>query len=129
MRSTPEGRPEVGADSTTLGVRASVATGVPTGISDVEVDADGRVCPAAGGMSVTLDDPLFLPDHRLPREMGGTGRHPVWSIVAGEFPDTLCVRIDASNERHGLVEPMLPMSVVEYRSELASTQGKWRRVR
>ena len=50
---------------------------------DIDVQQDGLLHPASGGMSVSPDSPQYLPTHRRPPYCdGGTSRHPLWVIAS-----------------------------------------------
>lgn len=67
-----------------------------------------------GAMSVTPDTPMNLPPHRLPVQLGGTRKDPVWSIGEGELGPNLSYRPDPDLEGHGFVEPPFSMSPEDY---------------
>jgi hypothetical protein len=108
--------PEVAATARSLGVRAHV---------DIPVDDSGLVRPAAGGLSVSPDDALNLPRHRLPPEYGGTGKDPVWSIGEEELGARLTYRPDPDDATHGFVEPAEVMAFLAFESALAATASRW----
>src|SRR5579862_9016360 len=122
-----DGRPALGESATTLGVR------VASTISDIPVDADGRVQPGTGGMSVSpslRDLPYRLIPRRLrrlvPRAVGNDSLF-VWSMGGGAFADGaiapgLQLRVDPKNENHGFVEPNALMTLEEYQFALSATR-------
>ena len=93
--------------------------------ADVTPDQDGNVHPGAG-MSVAPDDPMLLIQHRRPPEFGGTGKHPVWSVLDEHLGPSLAYRQDTLE--HGTIDPAGVMSLAEYRAALASTVDDWTRV-
>lgn len=76
-----------------------------------------------------------MPAHLVPKRLinlvpgaRGKNEHSVWSMGSGTFVDDaitneLFLRLD--NERHGLVEPGIVMSLMDYQKALASTQNDW----
>lgn len=112
MRADEAGRPQVGPRD--LGVRPGI---------DVCPDSAGLVAPGQGGMSVTPDDPMELPIFRRPRNLGGTGRVPVWQLYEPDLPDTLRYRSDSRT--HGLIEPMMTMYLKRFEHCLAGTAAHW----
>lgn len=113
MREDTNGGPMVGPTARTLGVRPG---------DDIPVIA-GRVKPGTGGMSVALDDPANLPNHRRPPRFGGTGKDPVWEITI----DRLGVDLIFGQGRptHGLFEPAREMSIDEFQRALAVLAPMW----
>jgi hypothetical protein len=80
-------------------------------------------------MSVSPDNPLHLPRHRRPPELGGTGKDPVWCINADELgPDLRYVPDSAHPAAHGFIEPARPMPLRQYKRALEATGSVWRRV-
>jgi hypothetical protein len=120
MREGPRGLPEIGPSARTLGVRA--------GIDVPEVDPGDLVQPGRGGMSVSPDDPVNLPEWRRPPKFGGVGRDPVWKITEAELGPYLGYRPDPSRVGHGFVEPKRAMMLKEYQDALSLTQTFWRKV-
>ena len=121
MKAEADGLPKVGRSGRELGVRVEGAT------RDLPVGQDHLIEPRTGGMSVALDAPQNLPKPRLPRSLGGEGRHPVFGMLAAEVPRSLIVRTD--RYPHALVEPGRRCSLREFESELASTRSFWSRIR
>jgi hypothetical protein len=120
VRAMPDGKPELGESASTLGVR------VP---GDIEPDEIGLVGPGRGGLSVTPDDLAKLPESRLPRELGGRGNQPVWSISLAALGPDLTYRPDPDDpDRHGFVEPAYNMTQDDYRKSIAVTRDEWVRV-
>jgi hypothetical protein len=112
--------PEVASSAKGLGVRTSGDD------ADIVPDANGLVHPGAG-MSVSPNDPNFLPRFRRPREHGGgTAKHPVWAILEDELPDALVFVPDSPE--HGVIGPVDSMPVEAYEAALAETQRAWRKV-
>ena len=120
MKGTVEGLPEIGSSTRTLGVRPGI---------DVPVlHAKDMLRPAQGGMSVSPSDPFNLPYFRRPPEFGGTGRDSIWHINDYDLGPELNYRPDPSNPHtHGFVEPLHPMTLVDYQNALVSTQGLWQK--
>lgn len=115
MRKSLDGLPAVGESSSTLGARAGI---------DIPVDVAGGVRPATGGMSVAPDDPLWLPKARRPIALGGTGRHPVYSLPVTALHPDLVARVDRPPE-HASVEPLAACSFEEFQAGIWSTRGRW----
>lgn len=90
---------------------------------DIQVDGNGLVTAGAGGMSVAPHEVLNLVPHRLPRELGGTGKHPAWMLRDVLVPEALSVRL--TSRSHALLEPASMMSLESYEASLASTQPHW----
>jgi hypothetical protein len=121
MRADVDGRPKVGDDARSLGVRLSGRT------RDIVADDSGFVYPETGGMSASPPPPSNLQRHRRPREYGGTGRDPIWELEPDELPGGLRYRPDPERpDGHGLIEPDRAMDVEEYRRLLGETRGLWR---
>lgn len=109
----------LGRSARTLGVR------VEGPHADVVPDRMGRVLPATGGMSVTIDDPRRMPVARRPQWLAnGLSEDPLFAFAVRELPGSLAVRID--RDCHGLVEPIEPRPLSGYEADLASTQTRWR---
>jgi hypothetical protein len=121
------GKPALGASATTLGVR------IP---DDIRPDADDRVRPGTGGMSVS-PSLRTLPLHRIPARLRervpkarGNNDLFVWSMGEGTFAcgavaTGLLLRVDPSNDNHGFVEPDTIMELSEYQRSLYTTQDAW----
>ena len=92
---------------------------------DINTDAHGVVRPNTGGMSVTPDDPIYLPRHFRPRDLGGRGKRPVWLISSARIADPLATRQD--EPKHWLIEPSTTMALAVYESALAETAPHWSR--
>lgn len=93
--------------------------------TDIEPDDDGNVRPETGGMSVTPNDPMDLPQHRRPAELGGTGKWPVWWIHDGKLPVSLNYRPDPRSRTHGFVEPSDLMRLENYQGSIEGTAPNW----
>lgn len=117
MRAEVDGKPECGSTHRTLGVL------VP---DDIAPDAQGRVHPGTGGMSVAPDDPMHLQPHRRPRALLGTGPDPVFVIDVSEIGATLAARQDRPG--HALVEPSAPVELASYVLALHRTRLSWMEV-
>ena len=121
MRTAEDGLPEIGETGRYLGVRMDV---------DVPGGEAGLVEPGTGGMSVVPLPVTNLARHRLPRELGGTGRDPVFELDTDELPEELNYRPDPENpEGHGFLEPSRRMSFEEYQQAVYSTRVLWHRLR
>jgi len=119
MKDDGHGQPACGPSARTLGVRQE---------GDIAISEDEKVEPGTGGMSVAIDTPQNLPEHRRPPEHAGWGPDPVWQIDEADLPATLTFRRDPDDpSRHGFVEPMGIMSLDEYQEALATSRGFWRR--
>lgn len=88
------------------------------------VEPGDLIRPLGGGMSVTPDDPMLMPQSRKPRSLGGTSRKPVWSLkvpILDEY-DLACRR-DRSD--HALVEVARTMTLQEAQDQLCQTATNW----
>lgn len=70
-----------------------------------------------------MDDPLNLPKHRVPKNLGGNGRDPVFAIGASALPTSLVDRV--ASYPHALVEPSTSMPLTHYEGALAGTRKSW----
>jgi len=118
MRSDPNGQPVCGQDRRTLGVKPGAA---PEG--DIPIDSAGNVLPANGGMSIAPGDPLHLPKHRRPRELGGEGRDAVFQLPTAALYPALALRLD--RPEHGLIEPSEPCRFIAFQNAPHATQPDW----
>ncbi len=124
MRQDEDGSPEIAAGARGLGVRPGVGYG-----TDIPVDPEGYVYPQTGGLSVAPGDPMYLPDVRRSRELGGRGKDPVWRLDVENLPTGLIYRADPKNrERHGFIEPVQVMLFEEFQALVAATRPHWTRV-
>lgn len=120
MKENAVGEPEIGSSARKLGVRPGI---------DLPVSTAGIVVgPGQGGMSVSPDDPMYLPEHRRPPEFRGDGRDLIWTIGEGHLGEKLRYRPDPSTPRHGFVEPANAMPIEEYQHALAETRESWRKI-
>jgi hypothetical protein len=120
MKADEDGKPEIDNTARTLGVRIGGRR------PDIVVAASGFVLPETGGMSVSPPPPENLPEHRRPDEYGGIGRDPVWELNIDYLPPELAYRPDPKDpDRHGFIEPAVPMHVDEYEALLRMTQTQW----
>jgi hypothetical protein len=122
MKADPHGFALPGETSSTLAVRADY---------DIPVDDEGLVRPEEppAGMSVTPDDWRHMRRDRIPEELGGDGKHPMFYIDTEELGPLLRFRRDPDNPvRHGFIEPAHPMSFEAYRAAIHATAALWRRV-
>jgi hypothetical protein len=124
--------PTFGPAAGSLGVRLP-----PDKHADIPVDGLGMVAPRTGGMSVA---PAwrFLPVHRIPRRLrvkfpraAGKNDLHIWRMgdgpfESGPFAERLVLRPDPEKpDRHGFVEPEVPMRVADYQQALAQTRAYW----
>jgi hypothetical protein len=117
MRKDKSGRPLCGTGPKMLGAR------VPT---DIAPDDQGTVSPETGGLSVTPDDPAFLPVHLRPKALGGQGKLPVFKIPVAALGALLAYRPDPKGpDRHGFIEPLRVMLLDAYQAALAATAPSW----
>lgn len=116
MQTCGDGRPLVGTDNYMLGARIGI---------DVRPDSEGNVGPG-GGLSVTPGNPARLPPHLRPESLGGTGRLPVFVLLASQLGDGLAYVPDSKRpDRHGTVEPAETMPLAGYQKLLADTRDTW----
>lgn len=115
MKSDDNNLPKLGQSARELGVRPNV---------DIPIDAQGYVHPQTGGMSVTVDDVMYLPAHRRPPNFNGTGKDPVFSIKKEKLPKTLTARQQGSLH-HYLIEPGDTCTLTQYELNLSSTRPNW----
>ena len=121
MKPDPaDGLPLVGRHARRLGVRVA---GLGVDKWDVNPDASGKVHPGMG-MSVAVDEPHFLPKHRLPLSLGGDGRDPVFCL---DWPPDVTGLALARNNSHGQIEPVVECTLGEFESALISTRPLWRK--
>lgn len=118
MRATADGLPECGASFSTLGARPD---------KDIAVDDAGRVEPATGGMSTTLDDPKKMKKPARPRALGGESRQPLFVLEVGALPPTLLHRPESPAEKHHhFVEPATSTTFDDYQASLHGTRADWK---
>lgn len=123
-------KPLIANSARGLGVRAGAEPH-----ADIPVDADGRVAPGAGGMSVA---PSWrdLPEVRIPRRLRekgvlfarGRDNDACWKLGDGDFAlsavaEGLTLRPDRPD--HGVVEPHAVVSLNTFLNHLAATRGHW----
>lgn len=119
MRAAEDDSPLVGGSARYLTVRRDV---------DILVDEEGMVEPEAGGMSVSPPPVRNLHPLRLPRELGGVGKDPVFEVETDELHEALAYRPDPENpEGHGFVEPSRWMPFAEYERAVHETRPLWKR--
>jgi hypothetical protein len=118
MKSDNNNFPQLGQSARELGVRPN---------KDIPIDAQGYVHPQTGGMSVTVDNVMYLPAHRRPPNFNGTGKDPVFSINKEQLPKTLKARQQGSLHHH-LIEPSDIYTFTQYESNLYSTRPNWVRL-
>lgn len=85
---------------------------------------EALVQPDEGGMSVTPDDPMLMPQSRRPRSLGGTGRKPVWSMATSSLPQ-YSLRCRADRVDHALVEVAAVMTLGEFEATVCRTAHDW----
>jgi hypothetical protein len=90
---------------------------------DIVATNDGMVFPKMGGMSVVVDSPANLPNHRRPRSLNGEGRDPVFEMELKALPQLLTCRID--KHPHALVEPSEFCVFLDYETALYGTCPLW----
>jgi hypothetical protein len=125
-------KPMVGSTARTLGVRVA-----PDPKPDISVDPNGLVQPRTGGMSVAPEWRL-LPGHRVPKRLRpkfpratGSDNLFCWRMGEGSFTaDQLTADLHfrpdpTAADRHGIVEPLQPMTVTQYQAALAATAPLW----
>jgi hypothetical protein len=121
MKESSDGLPEIGSSTRQLGVRP--------GIDVPAQNSSDLVWSGQGGMSVSPDDPAYLPAFRRPPEFGGTGNDPIWNIRDNELGQDLIYRPDPPRPNtHGFVEPRRPMTLLAYQIALANTQTWWNKL-
>ena len=122
MRAGGGGQPVCGETAKDLGARIA-----PTPFADIDPDAHGVVRPRTGGMSVTPDDVMELPVHKLPKNLGGRGTDPVFMIAAAEIRGQLAYRdVSKPDHAHGFIEPSTAMPAPAYQAALCATGPQWR---
>ena len=119
-----DGKPQLGASASTLGVR-------PT---DISADEAGLVRPGDGGMSVS-DALVNLPRQLIPKRLGHLAPRArakknvqVWKFGAGEFVDAMLtseLSLIVDKPTHALVSPASQMKFDRYLIALHSTQNNW----
>lgn len=113
-----DGLPLVGRTARYLAVRPNV---------DVPVGEDGTVRPGTSGVSVSPPPVTNLHPLRLPHELGGLGKDPVFELETDELPGDLRYRPDPENSAgHGFVEPSRRMPFEEYERTIQATHALWR---
>lgn len=120
MREDKNGLPDVGPNARSLGVRpgTDVLAALPQEI----------VQPGFGGLSVSPHNAANLPYFRLPQQLGGKGKDPVWLIDSNILGQDLTYRPDPNSATHGFIEPSRPMTLGDFQKSLAATKSLWRRV-
>jgi hypothetical protein len=118
MKSDNNNFPQLGQSARELGVRP---------YKDIPIDAQGYVHPQTGGMSVTVDDVMYLPAHRRPSDFNGTRKDPIFSINKEQLPKTLKARQQGSLHHH-LIEPSDTCTFFQYDFALCLTRLSWVRL-
>jgi hypothetical protein len=88
------------------------------------LEPNDLVHPLGGGMSVTPDDPMLMPQSRKPRSLGGTSRKSIWSLevpILDEY-DLSCRR---DRRDHALVEVAKTMKLQQTQNQLCRTASRW----
>ncbi len=85
---------------------------------------DGFVFPFTGGMSASPDDPNYLPNHRKPISLGGTGKDPVFYMNTKMLPPGL--KFVQDSKTHGTIQPSMAMSYEDYKTLLSITKNLWK---
>jgi hypothetical protein len=125
MTPSDDGLPLVAHSGRALGVRPH---------TDIKLDAEGRVLPGCGGMSVAPWSMWNVPHHRRPCGMGRGSTGPQADLLfslASQSVSTvgLVVRPDPSRPaKHAFVEPPVAMELSSYETRLGSTRADWRQV-
>ena len=125
MLSGDDGKPQLGRSAKSLGVR------VP---ADIKPDAAGDVHPGTGGMSVSPDSSLNVPNHRRPMAMGHGSTGPddlgMYAIAKVRVSiGNLTLRPDPRRAtKHAFVEPNQVMPLMHYEGALGSTRDDWRKI-
>lgn len=118
MRADADGTPACGPTVRTLGVRDE----------DLEPPGADPVEPGMGGMFVSADDPGGLAPHRLPRELGGFGKDPLFRIDEASLVSFLQFRSDGPHVgTHGVVEPIATTALRAFQEALCNTRPAWTR--
>ena len=114
MKSGEDDHPKPGWSARTLGARCNI---------DIPIAENGHVEPEMDGVSVSPPPPENLPPIRLPRDLGGRGKDPVWEVDTDGLPDELSYRPDPDTpETHGFIEPTHRMTFEEYQRALHATR-------
>ena len=125
MLSGHDGKPQLGRSAKCLGVR------VP---ADIKPDASNDVHPGTGGMSVSPDSSLNVPNHRRPKAMGHGSTGPddlrLYAIAKVRVSiEDLTLRPDPKRAtKHAFVEPSQVMPLTLYEDALGSTRDDWRQI-
>ncbi|GAA5035337.1 hypothetical protein GCM10023258_37080 [Terrabacter aeriphilus] len=92
---------------------------------DVEATQhDELVQPGTGGLSTAPDNPMLLPAFRRPRSLGGTSKHPVWSMARhalGAYG--LGSRRDGAT--HESIEPLVETTLANFTDGVHRTAPDW----
>jgi hypothetical protein len=120
MQQDSDGSPLLARSATGLGIR------IPDDpYADISVTW-GRVDPMTGGMSVALDDPALLPDHRRPPWLnGGTSDYPLFKLRESALSLGLKLVPSEPPPGHAEVQPARSMSIQTYERLLRETKGAW----
>jgi hypothetical protein len=98
---------------------------VRPGVDVVALSERDQVVLEDSGLSCAPDDPWLLPPHRRPESLGGTSKHPVWSIQRNALPPhRLASRADSA--RHESILPLEPTTLGEFEVALRGTASDWR---
>lgn len=97
---------------------------VRPGVDVAAIHENETVEPGTGGMSTAPDDPKLLPVFRRPRSLGGTSKHPVWSVPRPHLTHhELGSRRDGAT--HELVEPLEKTSLAVFNAHVCATAPDW----
>lgn len=122
MTPATDGLPQPGRSKRTLGAKP-----------EETISPDGTFGPGTGGMSVSPETLLNVPNHRRPRGFGHGSTGPdgdvIYAIKRPSFASAaLQTRADpARADAHALVEPEKRCLYDEYLNLLAATRQNWRR--
>ena len=130
MKKAEDGKPVVDASGKGLGVRGTPVNGV----TDVDLDDQGRVALNGKGMSVApawRSLPYFLIPERLNDKVSrARGSNQLRCFTMGEGPfadspvtDALELLVDKPN--HGVVAPRGLGPLDDYQADLAATRDAW----
>lgn len=76
-------------------------------------------------MSVAPNAPQNLPPLRRPAWLdGGRGKDPVW-VIDSDALGAAGVQFRQDTSSHGLLEPLVEMTLLEFEQALARTRDKW----
>jgi hypothetical protein len=123
MTPDADGLPLVGRSARQLGVRTLdwLHQNAVSAATPIDIVHPGE------GMSAVPNDPANLTKNRRPPQVnGGTGKDPVWEIDTDDLGPNLVY--DQDKPTHGVVGPIVPMTLAELDQALAATRARWVRV-